>query len=101
MTHWITGTLRLTRPLAELATVFDMAGLDFSLEHDIALAHAPNIRLELIATQENAYELRSEISAGIESTRTLLTRLSLALEADGIEFQLELRQGPDSAPAGV
>jgi hypothetical protein len=99
------GSLELARPLTELATVFDMCGLISGLDHgrgQALVAEGEGVRLEVTRVTGQRCRISGELDAsmGREDASAQLLQIAMALEADGISFELRLKDAQDQ-PTGT
>lgn len=83
------GHIDLDRPLAELVTVFDMAGVEVQIGRDYirSLEHGFEMHLEGDGVRRS---VRGIIDDALLDPVDLLAHVALALEADGVGFSLTL-----------
>jgi hypothetical protein len=81
------GYFRLSRPLADLATVFDMCGFGSKLAEDGLVLERGDLVLQASRLGAEEYRLHGELP---EHASDIAGQVALALEADGIAFQLDL-----------
>ncbi|MEJ2131889.1 MAG: hypothetical protein P8Y95_09785 [Gammaproteobacteria bacterium] len=86
--------LYLPRPLSELATVFDMSGLAVRVVESGALhrleSREPGLELNMAPAAGPEYTFDGVISAPLPKGETVLEHVALALDADGVKFEITL-----------
>lgn len=97
MKHIFEGTLDLRRPLADLATVFDMAGFGIDVAHDMLRSNETGLSFEATAARIGGYDVAGVIDDACFDPDDVLHRLALAMEADGIDFELKLLDADGAA----
>ena len=99
MQHAFDARIELARPLREIATVFDMTGLALQIRADRLHCAEPGIDLSAQSRQADAFEFMGAIDDERLDPNDVLTRLALALEADGLRFRLRLFNADGNARA--
>jgi len=89
--HAFDGTLELARSLADLATVFDMTGFSLSASRERVDSSEPGLALESRAVSRGVYAISGSVDDQLLDPHDVLSRLAMALDADGIRFALRLR----------
>lgn len=87
--------LRLQRPLEDLATVFDMAGVAFRVARHpesggaVVVSEEPEVGVRMHPSKGPDYHLELA-GADTSALESLASGLALALKADGIDFRMQL-----------
>jgi hypothetical protein len=81
------GYFRLSRPISDLATVFDMCGFASSETEEGLVLQLDEVILDATHVKAGEYRLRGELP---EDACDIAAQIALALEADGIDFELGL-----------
>lgn len=97
MNHTFEGTLDLRRPLRDLATVFDMAGFGFDVVRNALKSNEAGLSFEATAARAGGYDVAGVIDDACFDPEDVLQRLALAMEADGIGFELKLLDADGAA----
>ena len=88
MQHAFDARIELARPLRDVATAFDMTGLALQVLADRLQCTEPGIDLSAQSRHAGAFEFAGAIDDERLDPNDVLTRLALALEADGLRFRL-------------
>ena len=95
------GRFETARPLNELGTLFDMTGLALEVAHGTVRSNDAAIAIDTCAHAQHArataYSLNGRIDAARHDPEDVLSRLAMAMEADGIRFTLRLLDGGGDA----
>jgi len=90
MQHAFDARIELARPLRDVATVFDMTGLALHVRADRLRCDEPGIDVSAQSIHAGVFEFAGAIEDARLDPNDVLTRLALALEADGHRFRLRL-----------
>ncbi len=88
--HPFRGSLETARPLADLATVLDMTGLSLGVSRDGIYSNEPGVSLESHRVSANSYGISGDIDDARHDPQDVLSRLTMAMDADGIRFAVSL-----------
>ena len=87
------GHFELLRPLSDLATVFDMTGVAFTIERNAIRCREPGFGLDIDREAATRYRVSGTVDPACHDAVALLTRLGCAFDADGIVYRFTLYDG--------
>jgi hypothetical protein len=87
----LVGTFDFERPLSDLATVFDMCGLQTRAAGHQVCAEGEGLSVMIDRRADGQCHLTGAVTLDANHALAAASQLALALEADGIRFDLELQ----------